>query len=161
MKLNVVCHKALPLLFNIDLIDLFFICEKDDIASYSDDKAPYTCARDTPTVISELQSTSEKLFYWFQKNHLKANPEKCHLLISSKSSVETKIGSVSLKSSQIETLLGVSIDSELNFENHISNICNKVSKKLNALCRIAGNITFEKRRCCSRHLLNLNLIIAL
>ena len=46
----------------------------------------------------------------------------------------------------METLFGVSIDSELNFENHISNICNKVSKKLNALGRIAGYITFEKRR---------------
>ena len=135
-----------PLLFNIDLIDIFFICENDDIASYADDTTPYTCARDTPTVISELQSTSEKLFHWFEKNHLKANPEKCHLLLSSKSSIETKIGGVSVKSSQMETLLGVSIDSELNFENHISNICNKVSKKLNALGRIAGYITFEKRR---------------
>ena len=99
-----------------------------------------------PTVISELQFNSEKLFHWFEKNHLKANPEKCHLLLSSKSSIETKIGGVSVKSSQMETLLGVSIDSELNFENHISNICNKVSKKLNALGRIAGYITFEKRR---------------
>ena len=97
---------------------------------------------DTPTLISELQSTSEKLFKWFEKNYLKANPEKCHLLLSSKSSIETKIASVSIKSSQMETLLGVSIDSELNFENHISNICSKVSKNLNALGRIAGYITF-------------------
>ena len=57
-----------------------------------------------------------------------------------------KIGGVSVKSSQMQTLLGVSIDSELNFENHISNICNKVSKKLNVLGRIAGYVTFEKRR---------------
>ena len=116
-----------PLLFNIDLIDLFFICENDDIASYADDTTPYTCARDTPTVISELQSTLEKLFNWIEKNHLKANPEKFHLLLSLKSSTETKIGGVSVKSSQMETLLGVSIDSDLNFENHISNICSKVS----------------------------------
>ena len=122
-----------PLLFNIDLIDLFFICENDDISSCADDTTPYTCARDTPTVTSELQSTSEKLFNWFEKNHLKANPEKFHLLLSSKSSLETKIGGVSVKSSQLETLLGASIDSDLNFENHISNICSKVSKKLNAL----------------------------
>ena len=46
----------------------------------------------------------------------------------------------------METLLGAWIDSELNFENHISNICSKVSKKLNALGRIAGYITLEKRR---------------
>ena len=135
-----------PLLFNIDLIDLFFICENDDIASYADDTTPYTCARDTSTVISELQSTSERLFNWFEKNHLKTNPENCHLLLSSKSSIEPKIGGVSVKSSPMETLLGVSIDSALNFENHISNICNKVSKKLNASGRIAGYITFEKRR---------------
>ena len=135
-----------PLLFNIDLTDLFFICENDDIASYAHDTTPYTCARDTLIVISELQSTSEKLFNWFKKNHLEANPEKCYLLLSSKSSIETKIGGVSVKSSQMETLLGVLIDSELNFENHISNICSKVSKKLNALGRIAGYITLEKRR---------------
>ena len=65
-----------PLLFNIDLIDLFFICENDDIASYANDTTPCTCPRDTPTVIPELQSTSEKLFNWFEENHLKANPEK-------------------------------------------------------------------------------------
>ena len=46
----------------------------------------------------------------------------------------------------METLLGVSIDSGLNYENHISNICSKVSKKLNTLGRIAGYITLEKRR---------------
>ena len=135
-----------PLLFNIDLIVLFFICEKDDNASYADDTTPYTRARDTPTVISELQSTSEKFFNWFEKNHLKANPEKYHLLLSPKSSMETKIGGVSVKSGEMETLLGVSIKSELNFENHISSICSKVSKKLNALGRIAEYITLEKRR---------------
>ena len=71
-----------PLLFNIDLIDFFCICENDDITNYADDTTPYTCARDTLTVISELQSTSEKLFNWFEKNHLKANPETFLLLLS-------------------------------------------------------------------------------
>ena len=56
-----------PLLFNIDLIDLFFTCENDDIASYADDTTTYTCARDTPTAISKLLSFSEKLFDWFEK----------------------------------------------------------------------------------------------
>ena len=51
-----------PLLCNIDLIDLFFTWKNDYIASYADDTTPYTRAKDTPTAISELQSTSEKLF---------------------------------------------------------------------------------------------------
>ena len=44
------------------------------------------------------------------------------MLLSSKSSVETKIGGVSVKSTQMETLLEVSINSELYFGNRISNI---------------------------------------
>ena len=44
------------LLFNIDLIDLFYECEESNIASYADDTTPYSCARDTQTVISELKS---------------------------------------------------------------------------------------------------------
>ena len=60
-----------PLLFNNDLIDLFFICENDGIASYADDTAPYTCARDPPTAISEPQSTSQKLFNWLKTIILK------------------------------------------------------------------------------------------
>ena len=139
-----------PLLFNIDLIDLFFTCENMILLVMLMTQHPTHAKRDTPTVISGLQSTSGKLFNWFEKNHLKANPEKCHLLLSSKYSIETNIGDVSVKSSQMETLFGASIDLELNFENHISNICSKVSKKLNALGLIAAYITVEKRRMLFR-----------
>ena len=76
----------------------------------------------------------------------KANPEKCHPLLSSKYSIETKIRGVLVKSSKMETMLGVLIDSELNFENHISDICSKVSRKRGALGRIVEYVTLEKRR---------------
>ena len=55
-----------PLLFNIDLLDLFYECEESNIASYGDDPTPYSCARDTQTVISELRSISKKLFHWLK-----------------------------------------------------------------------------------------------
>ena len=44
------------------------------------------------------------------------------------------------------TLVGITIDSELNFENHLSAIRNKVSRKINALGRIANYIPLGKRR---------------
>ena len=44
------------LLFNIDLTDFFYECEASNIASYADDTTPYSCARDTQTVIPELKS---------------------------------------------------------------------------------------------------------
>ena len=51
-----------------------------------------------------------------------------------------------ITSSTAETLLGITIDSELNFENHLSAICNKVSRKINALGRISKYVPLEKRR---------------
>ena len=54
-----------PLLFNIDLIDLFYECEESNIASYADDTTPYSCARDTQTVISELKSLVKSLVNFF------------------------------------------------------------------------------------------------
>ena len=41
-----------PLLFNINMIDLFYGCEENDIANYADDTTPYSCGTDILTVIS-------------------------------------------------------------------------------------------------------------
>ena len=35
-----------PLVFNIDLIDLFCECEESNIVNYADDTTTYSCARD-------------------------------------------------------------------------------------------------------------------
>ena len=43
------------------MIDLFYVCEENDIASYADDTTPYSRGADIPTVISELQDISTKV----------------------------------------------------------------------------------------------------
>ena len=126
------------------MIDLFYECEENDIANYADDTTPYSCGTDIPTVISELQDISTKVFNWFGNNHMKANPGKCHLLLSTKSPEVVSIDGIQITSSTAETLLGITIDSEINFENHRSAICNKVSRIFNALGRIANYMCLEK-----------------
>ena len=44
-----------PLIFNINMIDLFYECEENDIASYADGTTHYSCGTDTPTIISKSQ----------------------------------------------------------------------------------------------------------
>ena len=77
---------------------------------------------------------------------MKANPGNCHLLLSTKSPEVVSIDGMQITSTTAETLLGITIDSELNFKNHLSAICNKVSRKNNALGRIANYMPLEKRR---------------
>ena len=45
------------LLFNIDLIGLFYEREDSNVASYADDTTPYSCAIDIPSVALELQAS--------------------------------------------------------------------------------------------------------
>ena len=57
-----------PLLFNLFLIDLFFIIENTDIAIYADDNTPYISADDIDGVIKSLEEASATLFKWFSDN---------------------------------------------------------------------------------------------
>ena len=59
---------------------------------------------------------------------------------------DVSIGDASIKTSTKETLLGILTDSELSFDEHISSICSKVTKKLHALGRIASFRSFNKRK---------------
>ena len=47
-----------PLLFKIDLINLFFECDDSDIASYADDASPYSCTDAMSSLIMSLPSTA-------------------------------------------------------------------------------------------------------
>ena len=80
-----------------------------------------------------------KSFNWFGNN-----PAKRHLLLSTKSTKVVSIDGIQITSSTAETLLGITIDSELNFENHLSTISNQVSRQINALGRIVNYISPKK-----------------
>ena len=75
---------------------------------------------------------------------MKANPDKCHLLISSTS--EFKIDNVTIKSSICEKLLGIKIDNKLRLNAHVEDLCKKVSRKMHALARVTPYATVLKRR---------------
>ena len=76
---------------------------------------------------------------------MKVNPGKCHLLLSTKSP-EVVLSMEYKYNLALQKLLGITTDSELNFDNHLSAICNKGSRKINALGRIANYMSLEKRR---------------
>ena len=67
-----------PLLFKFFLIDLFFIIECTDIASYANDNTPYVNVDNIDGVIKSLEEASEILFKWFNDNLMKVNAHKCH-----------------------------------------------------------------------------------
>ena len=77
---------------------------------------------------------------------MKVNTDKSHLLLSGNSRGTATIDNSYIESENEKVLLGITIDSNLTFENHINSICKKASQKLNALARIAPCISIKKRR---------------
>ena len=126
-----------PLLFNIFICDIFFEIIECDIASYADEKTPYNFDFSLDNIISNLEKSTNSLLNWFRENHMKANADKCHLLVSSNESCKAKIEDFSIKNSTEEKLLGVKFDSNLSFENHVTSLCKKASQKLHALARVS------------------------
>ena len=91
-----------PLLFNIYICDIFFDITECDIPSYADDNTPYNFDFNLDNVISNLEKSTNSLLNWFRENHMKANADKCHLLVSSDESCTGKIEDFSIKNSTEE-----------------------------------------------------------
>ena len=81
---------------------------------------------------------------------MKANPENCHVILSWNTQREIRFANASIKSSASEKLLGITLDSELKFEERINNIFNIVNKKLNALHRTGNHMSLDKRKMVLR-----------
>ena len=77
--------------------------------------------------------------------HAIANDDKCHLLVTNHSDeISLLVRKELIKGSKSVKLLGITIDNKLN--EHVSNICDKVSQKLHILARVAVFINTDKLR---------------
>ena len=65
---------------------------------------------------------------------MKANADKYHLLVTGNYEVSANINEFEIESSKKEKLLGISIDTRLSFEHHITSLCKKASQKFHAHC---------------------------
>ena len=115
---------------------MFFVMNDIDFANYADDNTPHVSSDSIEDVIRILQNDSIKLVKWFSDNMMKANKDKCHL----------KLDNIEIENYNCERLLGVTINSKLNFKEHLDGIIKKASRKINALSSIASYMNIAKRR---------------
>ena len=136
-----------PLLFNIYLNDLFYFTEEIGIVNYADDNTPHAIAYDTLSLLNILEKNVEILTTWFKNNYFKMNADKCKLLVSNHDEdASILINGEIVEGNKSVKLLGLKIDNELNFNEHVTNICNTVSQKLHTLARISGYMKVNKLR---------------
>ena len=123
---------------------VFEIPKNIDFVGYADNNTPYACSSNIEEVLENLQGALEQLFQWFSANHLVANTGKCHLLTSSKINNVT-IFNTNVSSEQKVKLLGINLESRLNFDYHVNTLLNKANKKYHDLARVCNYMNTNKR----------------
>ena len=78
----------------------------------------------------------KQLFQWFSDNHMKANPDKCHLICGNDDQIILSSEGEVMKNSKCRKLLGIKFDSRFTFKNHTEDIFKKAGQKIYALSRI-------------------------
>ena len=125
---------------------MFFAMMDIDFASYADGNTPYVSSDSIEDVTRTLENDSINLFKWFSDNMMKVNKDKCHFIVSSNEHVSMESDNIEIEKSNCKRLLGIKIDSKLNFKEHLDRIIKKASRKISTLSRIASYMNIVKQR---------------
>ena len=141
------CSILGPLMFNIFLNDIFMFISKCNLCNYANDSTLYSTGKDLNRIRRNLEIDFMILHQWFHENHMTLNPGKCHYMVigSRDLSHEFMLSNSEITSSDEEKLLGIFLDSKLNFQSHIGSLCRKAGQKINALARLKNYLTSDLR----------------
>ena len=137
-----------PKWFNIYINDLFYLFINTEVCNIADDTTPFACDEHLPTLIKNLESDTASALMWFDANYMKSNQSKCHFILPSNSPEHfwIRAGEQVIWESRHEKLLGLGVDKELKFHEHVKTICKKANAKLTALARMIKILPLERKK---------------
>ena len=116
-----------------------------DITNFVDDETSFASTNNIDDLIYFLEKASSSLLKWFKDNFFNGSLDKFHLSVSTVEKTKINVGECSAENGDYEKLLGVKTDNKLTFDCHVSDMCRKANRKINALARIAPFININKR----------------
>ena len=108
-------------------------------------------AKSIDKAMTLLKNDCENTVSWLTWNGLKANPSKFQFMIVSPHEMTNKkpelfVNDALLKPETFVKVIRITIDSRLNFSQHVSILCIKAARQLNVLARISKYIDETSRK---------------
>jgi hypothetical protein len=122
---------------------------------FADDTTIHTDATDIPTVASSLQNSVDDLMTWTEYNHMALNPSKTEvMLITTRQKRQNLtnslphiiIGDKPLKEVPNHKLLGVTIDNNMSWSEHVKILSKSIARKTFQLSRIKNYLNLHTRK---------------
>ena len=126
-----------PSSFSVNVNDM---CENVDcdLDQFADDSTAHTIGPSVDSVLIDLRKSATQLQNYSKRNSLTIHPDKCEILIISKKRFVGPLMNVELCGKSIEIVrsskcLGVTLDDELKWDDHVQNVCKSFSQKVKRL----------------------------
>ena len=133
-----------PLLWNTFQNDLTYHIKDSELTMYADDHQLYVVKNSIKNVQATLNNEVETVSRWYQDNLLCGNFDKYQAITlgpkNKDKDIELMTMDKKVKMSNELKILGVTIDDQLNFGLHISNICRSNAKRVGVLMRLRNII---------------------
>ena len=129
-----------PLFFNIFINDLLLEVKELEICNFADDTTIYTNGNNIANMILSLEEDLSNTLNWFRVNHMATNPGKFQVIflgIREQPKLILEINDTTIPLTDKVKLLGVTIDSQLKFDDHIKALCQIANRKVSAFSRVA------------------------
>ena len=126
--------------------------KKASLHNYADDNTLSAFATDIDDLIEILTDESQETIDWLKLNQVIANPEKFQATFISKKKIalprnlKLQINNTEITPQPSVELLGVTIENELKFDQHISRFYKSAGCQLHALFRLKNYLNFEQKK---------------
>ena len=131
-----------PVLFTIYINDLSSYIQTAQVLLYADDPVIFHSSSDTKELKRVLQQDLNYLQIWARENRLSIHPIKteavlfgAHERIAANNEHDLVLGNARVKTAQHYKYLGITLDANLNFHEHVDRLFCKLSYRLGALRR--------------------------
>jgi len=134
------------------------------LLSYADDTTIYVVADSTAGVYKALEEAGNRVLKFMAQSGLAANPEKTKFVLFGKhenNPGDIRIGNACIPCSQVETLVGVNVASNLKWDNHLENLGNELAKRIGILRRLSWHLPKATMKKCISPVFTSKLSFAL
>lgn len=137
-----------PFLFNLYINDLLQLNLKSRILAFADDTCLLVISKSREQLYATANADFQKLKIWFKENKLTLNCQKTHYVEFRNKRIETN-NTLEISGIKRETstkYLGIVIDEQLKWEEHVINVANKLRKTIYQFIslRHVANIEIQK-----------------
>ena len=136
-----------PLLFLILMADLNLCVQKGLLTNFADDTQLTTVEETEEKAKETTKAQAEKIIEFFSNVQLKNNPDKAALIYNSKGKekkIQMEVGGEILETAASEKLLGLTVNSDLNWTTHVDKLSTTLKQRLGLLRRLKYKVNSHK-----------------